>query len=233
MSFIIKTREKTITENGTKILYGINKNKSKNKADIATIREFFSKRIYKNEGILEADAGIYTWILKNGPPKNLYIAKTFTKQELGTLHVNLDDLTKPSNDSNIVAAGELEILEDGHINFNLLSGTYMVPKFKKKNNAGKMELRDKIVEEFKNLLNTRYGIDATFIESNNSEEEKLGGKKIIESTNIKTSSDNIKMLNGLFIRKEEEKAGKEGGRRLKYTYTKRRGMKNRRTRKRV
>jgi hypothetical protein len=224
MSFIIKTREKTITQNGQSILYGINKNK----ANYNKLREFFSKRIYKNEQILEADDGLYTWILKNSG--NIYIAKTFTKQEIGTLHINLNNLTNSSNASDVYAAGELEILKEGYINFNLLSGTYMVPKFKKKDNAEKMKLRNEIVSKFINILMKRYGIKANFIESDASEEEKLGGKKIIEGAEIKTSPENIEMLNSLFKRVN---GGKHViNRKINYTCNKRKGMKIRKTRKR-
>jgi hypothetical protein len=223
--FIIKTREKTLTDNGQQILYGLNKNK----ADIAKLRNFFSKRIYKNEGILEADAGIYTWILKK--KGNFYAAKTYTKQEIGTLHINLKDLTNSLNGSDVYAAGELEILNDGTINFNLLSGSYMVPILKKeKTIEDKLNKRNEIVKYIKDLLDKRYGITANFIESDTSEEEKIGGKKILEGVEIKTSPENIEMLNALFKRVE---GGYKGGyrRRLAHTYRKKRVVKFRKTRR--
>jgi hypothetical protein len=221
MSFILKKREWTRTDNGKEILYGLNKNK----ADIGKLRDFFRDRIYKNDKILEADPGIYTWILKKRG--DFYAAKTFTKQEIGTLHVNLKDLTNSLNASNgaggntVAAAGELEIFNDGTVQFNLLSGTYMVPIFnKKKSFEEKLALRNEIAGNIKDLLSKRYGIVANFIESDASEEERLGGKKILEGAVIQTKPENIEMLNSLFTRVEERTLG--GRLRKKYTYRKRR-----------
>lgn len=225
MSFILKKREKTLTNNGKEILYGINTEK----ADINKLRNFFTKRIYNNEEILEADPGIYTWILKK--KGNFYAAKTYTKQEIGTLHINLKDLTNSLNNSDVYAAGELEILNNGTIHFNLLSGTYMVPIFnKKKTLEDKIALRNEIVEHIKNLLMKRYGITTTFIESDNSNEERLGGKKILEGALIKTSPENIEMLNSLFKRVGGGRI-EEGCNKRKHTYRKRHGLKYKKTRR--
>jgi hypothetical protein len=87
----------------------------------------------------------------------------------------------------------------------------------------KIKKRNEIINKIKKIL-ADYGITADFIESNNSEEEKIGGKKIIESAEIITSPENIEMLNSLFKRVE-------GGKRLFRTYRKKRGLKYRKTRR--
>jgi hypothetical protein len=194
MVFVIKTRESTIRNNGTKIVYSIKTGATNEEVD--RIKDFFRQRILKNEDITTAEPGLYTWILKTDG--NFYATKTFTKQELGTLHVNLKVLTNtPTNQKdNIYAAGELEITDDNTILFNLLSGSYMARKLKT-NPFSKKKLIEKVNDLFQS-----YGLSSKFLESANSNEEKLGGKKLIEGRNIRTSNENIGLLNDLFERKQ-------------------------------
>jgi hypothetical protein len=202
-SFIIKKRELTRTENGQKILFGMKPDASVQ--NIQQIKQFFKNRIFKNAEIADAKPGLYTWILKND--RSFYASKTFSKQELGTLHINLKMLTNSGNESNsgIYAAGELEVVDEGEgegvptILFNLLSGTFMIPKFKKLSNSQKISLRNKIVDDVQTLL-MDYGVPSTFLESSNSEEERIGGKKLIESANIRTSPKKLAILNQYFQR---------------------------------
>ena len=212
MAFIIKTREKTITDNGQEILYGLKMRSTpptpNNLQRITIMKDFFRDRIYKNEGLPNAPPGLYTWILKSDG--NFYAAKTFTKQELGTLHINLKMLTNNIEPSPVDAAGELQINNDGTVDFNLLSGTYMKSK-------SKSELRRKMSNVINKLAT--FGISANFLESSASNEGALGGKKLIEATNIRTSPENIEMLNRYFERR--------GG-----TRSTRRKIRNRKTHKR-
>jgi hypothetical protein len=213
MAFIIKTREKTITDNGQEILYGLKMRSTpptpKNLERIATMKQFFKDRIYTNGQIHAAPPGIYTWILKSNG--NFYAAKTFTKQELGSLHINLEMLTSNIDDDIYIdGAGELQInTVGGPIGFNLLSGTFMASKFKKLSQNNSIKLRDTIATKVINKL-AEFGISATFLESSDSNEEKLGGKKLLEVTNIRTSPQNIAILNTFFNRRA-------GGRRTRKT----------------
>jgi hypothetical protein len=197
--FIIKTREKTRTEDGNEFLY----NKKTNK--LPNIINFFSKKVIENDGLTNAEPGLYTWILRESG--NIFASKTLTKQEIGTLHVNLDMLTKQKDNTNIYAAGELEIIQEdilpNTINFNLLSGTYMVKKFEKLNNSNKIRLRNQIVTVVENKLSS-LGISSQFLECSVlscSKEELIGGMKLIESANIRTPNSNLANLNLMFNRK--------------------------------
>lgn len=199
--FPIKTREKTITESGNAFLY--------NKPiyeKTSNITKYFSNRLVTNEQLLEAKPGIYTWILRNSG--NFYAIKIITKQEVGTLHANLKLLTDSFDSSDIEAAGELEIIKEENyapptIIFNLLSGTYMVKKFNKLSEKDKLFLRNQIVTNIQSIL-INFGIPSQFLECSGigcSEEEKLGGMKIIEISNIKTSPKKLAVLNIMFRRK--------------------------------
>jgi hypothetical protein len=216
--FIIKTREKTRTENGREFLYN-------RKADkLPNIIDFFTKRVIENDGLQNAEAGLYTWILRESG--NIFASKTLTKQEIGTLHVNLDMLTKQKDNTNIYAAGELEVIKENNspvtIIFNLLSGSYMVKKFDKLSNADKLILRNQIVTVVENKLSS-LGISSQFLECSVlscSKEELIGGMKLIENANIRTPDTNLSKLNLMFNRK----GGKRTFKNLKKRYKKTRKM---------
>jgi len=197
--FIIKTREKTRTENGNEFLY----NKKSDK--LPNILNFFSKKIVQNEELRNAEPGLYTWILRESG--NIFASKTLTKQEIGTLHINLDILTNKKDNSTIYAAGELKIIqkntEPNTIIFNLLSGSYMVKKFKNLSNKNILILRNNIVKKFQDILESFF-IPSQFLECSAiicSEEEKIGGMKLIEISNIRTPRTNLNVLNTMFNRK--------------------------------
>jgi hypothetical protein len=173
---------------------------------------FFAKRIIKNEQLQNVNPGLYTWILRESG--NIYAAKTITKQEIGTLHTNIDMLTSSIDNSNIYAAGELEIIKEENyapvtIIFNLLSGSYMVKKFKGLSEKNTLGLRNVIVDNVKDVF-MKYGIISQFLECSGiscSPEEKIGGMNLIETVNIRTSNNNLGILNTMFNR--------IGGRRIK------------------
>jgi hypothetical protein len=84
-------------------------------------------RIRINDKIIDADAGIYTWIIKGIDNSTLYATRIFTKQEIGTLHLDLDRQTSEMGDTRvIIGAGELKVSpgETPLIQFNLQSGTF-------------------------------------------------------------------------------------------------------------
>ena len=201
-SFIIKTREKTYTDDGS-ILYGLKPNATPE--NIKKIKNFFANRIYKNQELNNAKAGIYTWIIKTDG--SLYATKTFSKQELGTLHINLKMLTNDEDSSDVFAAGELELVDEGYgaktVIFNLLSGTYMASKFKKLSVDQVIPFRNNIVKHVENML-LSFGLASVFLECSSApcyDEERIGGTKILENAHIKTSPKKIAILNSLFIRR--------------------------------
>jgi hypothetical protein len=121
--FVIKqVRGKTIFNNGSEIQYkGV-----RNRENAA---RYFYNTLKKNTNILnDPSPGVYTWILKQIDDRDYFIAaKTISNQEIGSLHINLDKLTK-GDKKNVKAAGELLLTADNVIYFNLSSGTYMATK---------------------------------------------------------------------------------------------------------
>jgi hypothetical protein len=207
--FVIKTTKPTITENGKEFLYSINKTSNQKEKKLENIQQFFKARIVYNEKLLTAPAGIYTWILRASG--NIFALKIITKQEIGTLHKNLDMLTSPEDSSPIIAAGEFFKKEDGTFQFNLLSGSYMADKkeFKKvrgETNEAHIErvipLRNILVDNIKAIV-SKYDINFQFLECSAMDctfQELIGGKNIIEIANIRTPKSNLNELNKMFIR---------------------------------
>jgi len=192
--FPIKTREKTCTANGRQCLFV--KKSDRTPENIEKILNYFSKRILFNEQLLEAPPGLYTWILRESG--NLFAARTISKQEIGTLHINLEQLTNKIDNSNIYAAGEFEI-DIPVIKFNLSSGTFMAKKF---TNAGKIDLRNAIVERVeKKLKSLSPTIQPVFLECSDatcSEEELISGRKLIETSNIRITPNNFEAVSTMF-----------------------------------
>jgi hypothetical protein len=221
--FVIKTREKTRTDNGQEFLY--NKKPDRTPENDKLIYNFFSKKIVINDNLKNAEPGLYTWILRSSG--NIFASKTLSKQEIGTLHSNLKMLSDQLDKSDIYAAGELEIIKENNmapstITFNLLSGSFMADKFKRlrgESNSAYQErtlkLRNKLVNDFQGVL-SMYGISSHFLECSMitcSDEEKIGGMKLIESANIRTNKYTLNNLNKLFVRKYGGKTRKVVGHR--------------------
>jgi hypothetical protein len=192
--FPIKTRETTCTVDGRHCLFL--KKSIRTQENIQKTLNYFSKRILFNEQLLEAAPGLYTWILRESG--NLFAARTISKQEIGTLHINLKDLTDKIDNSDIYAAGEFEI-DLPVIKFNLSSGTFMAKKFR---NAGKIELRNEVVETVeKKLKSLGVGVEPVFLECSNatcSEEELISGRKLIEAANIRITPNNFEAVSTMF-----------------------------------
>ena len=196
--FPIKTREKTCTANGRQCLFV--KKSNRTPENIQKILNYFSKRILFNEQLLEAATGLYTWILRESG--NLFAARTISKQEIGTLHINLKDLTDKIDDSDIYAAGEFEI-DLPVIKFNLSSGTFMAKKFR---NAGKIELRNEVVKTVEKKLKSialadAKAVEPVFLECSDatcSEEELISGRKLIEASNIRITPNNFEAVSTMF-----------------------------------
>lgn len=205
---IIKTRESTYTDpsNGfepDKFLYS--RNPTVNVQNI--INDFKAKMISSPSGLIGAEPGYYTWILRGIENKRtkeftdlkLYAIKTLSKQEIGTLHANLDLYSSYENTNPIVAAGELQITDSGEIKFNLLSGTFMKPIFNRINGrASQNSLKNKLITKFIELFPNYSKPEFFECTTGCSDEEKLGGTKIIETNPIYTSLKNLKYLRQYF-----------------------------------
>ncbi len=197
--FPIKTRAETLAENGTAFLYKPIPKKLPN------IIKYFSDRLIINAQLLEAKPGYYTWIYRKSG--NFYAIKLITKQEIGTLHANLKLLTDSFDSTEIESAGELEIIKEENyapptIIFNLLSGTYMAKKFEKMTDKDKLFFRNEIVMKIQTFL-MELGISSQFLECSSmecSQEEKIGGMKLIEAGIFKTSPGKLSNLNAMFSR---------------------------------
>ena len=200
--FPIKTRETTCTVDGRHCLFV--KKSIRTQENIQKTLNYFSKRILFNEQLLEAAPGLYTWILRESG--NLFAARTISKQEIGTLHINLKELTDKIDDSDIYAAGEFEI-DLPIIRFNLSSGTFMAKKFR---NANKIELRNEVVETVEKKLKSlslanakadAKAVEPVFLECSNatcSEEELISGRKLIEAANIRITPNNFEAVSTMF-----------------------------------
>ena len=96
-------------------------------AAMREINEKLIPEIITNEHITTAVRGIYTWIIKGIKDSTFYATRVFTKQEIGTLHLDLDRQTTTMGDiRDIICAGELKVSpgETPLIQFNIQSGTF-------------------------------------------------------------------------------------------------------------
>lgn len=185
--YVLKTRISTLDEMGNEILFV-----HPLKVDVDIINAYFREKIITNDGIAEADDGIYTWIIigtEDNQYINLYAAKTISRQEIGTLHKNIYDLMAEGSPM-VVAAGEFEKTGD-RIEFNLQSGTYMEPKVKGKSNENKHTITMKV----KNIVHAkmhRHYSKATITHKNSN---------ILAGKNIRTPSNTIALFKTWFHRK--------------------------------
>ena len=157
-------------------------------------------RVLVGNQLCLAKDGVYTWIIKTIRGHQTFItAPVKTKQELGTLHVNLDDLTGPGE---IIAAGELLKLGDD-VFYNLQSGTYMADKFKDKRGKPKKteEDKQKIQEGLRSIADKefrkmRLNPEFKLAGSTAKNEDRFGGEPILNTMKIITNLNTIKELNG-------------------------------------
>lgn len=147
---------------------------------------YFTSQIKRNGELLTEPDGLYTWILKEKRlQRTLIAARTRSKQEVGTLHKNLDDFTP--EDGKVYAAGEFQKTGNTVV-FNLQSGTYMKDAFDRiKDEREKKVLRDRytaeITGEFKRL--------AGFTSVAFAEDGSIAGRPMIDVANIVTTPENF------------------------------------------
>ena len=154
--------------------------------------EFFRRRILINAHLLESPDGPYTWILKQMPDESLMFAagRTVSRQELGTLHANLDAFTPPGP---VLAAGELA-KADNSIAFNLLSGTYMEKPFKRiKDDTERKRRQEEILQIVADHLKSLGFEEVAFLEVPEGADPSmaLAGAPILDAAEIITRLSEI------------------------------------------
>ncbi len=155
--------------------------------------EFFKTRVILNEALLESPDGPHTWILKQLPDESLLFAagRTVSRQELGTLHANLDAFTPPG--VVVLAAGELA-KSDTTVAFNLLSGTYMEKPFKRiKDMAERKRRQEEILQIVADHLKSLGFEEVAFLEAPEGADPDvaLGGAPILDAAEIITQLSEI------------------------------------------
>lgn len=159
---------------------------------ISAAIEFFKKRVILNEAIMESPDGPHTWILKQMPDGTLlFVAgRTVSRQELGTLHKNLDMFTEPAP---VIAAGELA-KAGTTVAFNLLSGTYMEAPFKRiKDMAERKRRQEEILQIVADHLKSLGFEEVAFLEApeGTDPDVALGGAPILDAAEIITRLSEI------------------------------------------
>jgi hypothetical protein len=217
IKFHVKTQDRStgapiVTKNTNGRKYHYTKIKD---SKLAEAIQYFSSKIKKNDELLGAESGIYTWILKGplpGDPNYMtsgtfYAIKVISQQEIGTLHFILNSLS--GDDNPLLIAGELELKEDKSIVFNLQSGTFTKPFFEALRQPNKIAVLPTLIQQ---IMEEKIGDHVTYNE-----------RPLIDNANIITNGHNIFILNSLFNK------NKEGGNRR--THKTRKARKTRKSRK--
>ena len=181
---------------------------------------YFKLKMLVDEDILFASPGIYTWLLKG---KTFYATKVASKQEIGTLHSNLNDFSKlKGNEEEIIAAGELEIQKEQdiiNIRFNFLSGTYH-KIFEKARSEG--ELIEIVTAKLLSLEIPKSELpELELPELGVSSVKYIGKMPLINATNLRANNNNMAAFRAYF----KEKTNEGGKRRIKRNKTKKRYVK--------
>lgn len=223
-ALFIKKRENTVAPNGKKIKYRLKQDSPFHHEMI----NYFRDRII--EDFSKANAGLYTWIMRGTENNNtIYASETRSKQEIGTLHKNLVDLTQYKDKRPLFAAGELEIDNNGAIRFNLQSGLFndtVLKSYKTIKSKGDFIMKT-VVPTVISTLNRNGVSHVTFLlcEKNCDETEITGGKHLLSNAPLISKEENIAIYNKYFNRLNN--MASSGG--FKQSGTKRNKPKRRRT----
>lgn len=148
--------------------------------------KYFADQIKRNGELRTEPDGLYTWILKEKRlQRTLIAARTRSKQEVGTLHKNLDDFTP--EDGKVYAAGEFQKTGDTVV-FNLQSGTYMKAVFDRiKDDREKQVLRDQYTAEITGEFTRLAG----FLSVAFADDGTIAGRPMINTAEIITTPENF------------------------------------------
>ncbi len=184
---------------------------------IKALKYFLYHMLLVDGQMAAAPPGIYTWLIKHDNETHsdrFYASEVQTKQEIGSLHLMLNFLSKCllPQDGEIVAAGELQVFDNNRISFNFQSGTYFEKfavttssKGKKrttieKTNAEMLPLVKRVSDKIKAC-----GIPIVEYDKDTS---------LIKDTNFVTNARRKAFYNR-FFKKEERQGGKRRTRRTK------------------
>lgn len=191
---IIKSRVATEYESPASKKHKARKYRASAKPEkpISSAIKFFKTRVILNEAIMESPDGPHTWILKQLPDESLlFVAgRTVSRQELGTLHKNLDMFTAPAP---VLAAGELA-KAGTTVAFNLLSGSYMEAPFKRiKDDAERKRRQEEILHIVADHLKSLGFEEVVFLEAPEGADPvvALGGAPILDAAEIITQLSEI------------------------------------------
>ena len=189
---IIKAREATVYISPTSKTRKARRYHASEKPEkpIAAAIEFFKKRVILNGAIMGSPDGPHTWILKQLPDESLLLAAaaTVSRQELGTLHKNLDAFTPPAP---VIAAGELAKAGKTVV-FNLLSGSYMEKHFKGiKDAAERARRQEEILTIVSDHMKSLGFEEVAFLEGG------PGGAPILNAAEIITAANEMAAYNRL------------------------------------
>jgi hypothetical protein len=188
----------------------------------------FYRNILTNEQLRQSkENGLYTWIIRGGDLIHstaaqlqadydnkvitIYASKVKTKQETGSLHTNMEVLTREIDGNNqpITAAGEY-LFQKGGIYFNLRSGTYMyqqahamLPRFRPKaaadyNESDIIDMFNEIARRVLYLLTSVLRIPAMYY----SQAGESGGFPLLAASDIMENNTN-RRLNEFYNRTNE------------------------------
>lgn len=104
------------------------------------------------------EPGYYTWIIfSQGGDKVFVASKAYSILELGTIHRAIAYRVKPTR---IHSAGEIKVDVNGSLEFNIISGTYMLPLFSslKRSRCDKDNLETLMIGKIKEFI----GADSNF-----------------------------------------------------------------------
>lgn len=154
--------------------------------------DFFKSRVLLNDDIMRSPDGPHTWILKQKPDRSLLFAagRTVSRQELGTLHRNLEMFTEPGV---VIAAGELA-KSDTTVAFNLLSGSFMAESFMRIKDAAERKRRqEETLQIVADHLKSLGFEEVAFLEApeGTDPDVALGGAPILDAAEIITRLSEI------------------------------------------
>lgn len=98
--------------------------------NIDCLVDYFIHQLITNESLCDAEDGIFTWVMVK--PNKVYALRTYSNQEIGTLHRNLIEYVRvvEGRRPGLMVAGEMEIhtdVETGirHLAFNFQSSLFV------------------------------------------------------------------------------------------------------------
>jgi hypothetical protein len=184
---------------------------------IKALKHFLYHMVLVDGQMAAAPPGIYTWLIKHDNETHtdrFYASEVQTKQEIGSLHLMLNFLSKCllPQDGEIVAAGELQVFDDRRVSFNFQSGTYfdkfaVTTSFKRKKRTMVAKTNEEMLPLVTRVSNKIKACGIPNVEYNKD-------TSLIKDTNFVTNARRKAFYNR-FFKKEEQQGGTRRTRRIK------------------